>query len=278
ERNGGALPRDEAVYGPTVFADFACDFMTRNQDGPFLLYFPMVLVHNPFVPTPDSPEWEKGDRHKNNNRHFADMMAYTDKVVGRLVDHVASLGLAEDTVFFFTGDNGTNRKITSMMGDRKIVGGKGKMTDAGTRVPLIAYWPGQVAPGSEHGGLVGFEDFFSTLLDLAGIDNYSASSLDGRSILPILRGESAKEKPWLYCHYDPRWGRSNQWRGRSARTTRYKLFADGRFYDLRNDLDEAIPLAVNALSDDARDVRKQLRAVLDDMERQGSVMSPEGAP
>lgn len=278
ERNGETLPRDKDAYGPRVFADFAVDFISRNQEEPFFFYFPMVLVHNPFVPTPDTPEWDKVDRYKKDKKHFADMMAYTDKVVGRLVDHVASLGLAEDTLFLFTGDNGTNRSITSMLGDRKIVGGKGKMTDAGTRVPFIAYWPGHIEAGGVHQGLVGFEDFFPTLLDVAGITDYSASKLDGRSILPILRGEQFAENPWLYCHYDPRWGRINQWRGRSARTTRYKLFADGRFYDLQQDPDESQPLDAAAIGDEGRAVRAKLQGVLDDMEKQGSVLSAEGAP
>ena len=278
ERNGEALPRNDDVYGPDVFADFACDFITRKKDQPFLLYYPMVLVHNPFVPTPDSAEWGAGDRHKDNNKHFANMMTYTDKVVGRIVDQVASLGLAEDTLIVFTGDNGTNRKITSEMGGRVVKGGKGMMTDTGTHVPMIGYWPGQVAPGSVHGGLVGFEDFFPTLLDVAGIGDYAESPLDGRSILPVLRGQSTAEKPILYIHYDPRWGSINQWRGRMARTTRYKLFADGRFYDMESDPEEKSPLSRDSLSDSARSVQSELQSVLDAKEKEGSVMSPEGAP
>ncbi len=277
ERNGETLPRDEAVYGPDVFADFACDFMTRNQETPFVLYYPMVLVHNPFVPTPDSPDWTE-DRHKDAPRYFADMMTYTDKVVGRLVDHVASLGLAEDTIFLFTGDNGTNRKITSRMGERVIPGGKGKMTDAGTRVPLVAYWPGVIPGGGISDELVGFEDFFPTLLELAGQKEYRGSALDGRSFLPLLRGEIAKDKPWLYCHYDPRWGKSSAWRGRSARTTRYKLFADGRFYDVETDPEEARPLAMSTLDSSAREIYEQLNAVLANMAQQGSVLSDDGKP
>lgn len=277
ERNGETLPRDEDVYGPDVFADFACDFMTRNREVPFLLYYPMVLVHNPFVPTPDSADWAT-DRHKDESRYFADMMTYTDKVVGRLVDHVASLGLAEDTLFLFTGDNGTNRAITSKMGARVIPGGKGKMTDAGTRVPLVAYWPGNAMEGGVSDELIGFEDFFPTLLDLAGGPAYTDSALDGRSFLPLLRGDAAVEKPWLYCHYDPRWGKSKAWRGRSARTTRYKLFDDGRFYDVEVDPDEAHPLAVADLKEPARSVHEQLQTVLIEMAKQGSVMSAEGEP
>lgn len=277
ERNGETLPRDEDVYGPDVFADFACDFITRNQEKPFLLYYPMVLVHNPFVPTPDSPEWEQ-NRHKDEVPFFADMMTYTDKIVGRLVDHVASLGLAEDTVFLFTGDNGTNRKITSQMGERVIPGGKGKMTDAGTRVPFVAYWPGNLKAGSISDELIGFEDFFPTLLELAKGPEYTDSALDGRSFLPLLKGEEAKDKPWLYCHYDPRWGKINQWRGRSARTIRYKLFADGRFYDVETDPDEAHPLEESDLNGPARSVYEQLQTVLSEMAQQGSVLSAEGAP
>lgn len=276
EENGKFLERDPDAYGPDVVSRFARDFVSRHKDAPFFLYYPMILPHDPQVPTPESPEWS-GDRYAKNDKHFAEMVAHMDKNVGEMIDHVKALGLAENTLFLFTGDNGTNRNIASPFKGRTLQGGKGTLTDGGTHVPLIAWWPGTVAPGTLHEGLVGFEDFFPTLLDLAGITNYQGQ-LDGRSILPILKGQPHEAKPWLFTHYDPRWGGNNAHRGRTARTTDYKLYADGRFFHLPSDPNELTALVEESMSAEAAEVRKTLQSVLDDMEKQGSVLSADGAP
>ena len=101
----------------------------------------MALVHNPFVPTPDS-NVQPEQRNEQDNKYFADMVAYTDKIVGRIVQNLDDLGLAQNTLVMFTTDNGTNRNITSRMGDLVIHGAKGKTTDAGNHVPFIASWKG----------------------------------------------------------------------------------------------------------------------------------------
>lgn len=276
ERNGEALPRDPDAYGPDIFLDFCKDFITRKKDAPFLLYFPMALVHDPFVPTPDTDDWA-GDRYAKAPEHFAEMVTYMDKNVGLLVDHVASLGLSEKTLFIFTGDNGTNRSITSPFQGRMLKGGKGTMLDSGTHVPMVAWWPGHIEAGRVYEGLIGFEDFFPTLLETAGITDYTGQ-LDGKSFLPLLKGEAYTPKPWLYCHYDPRWGNRNNDRGRSARTPQYKLYADGRFLDVLADPDEEHPLDAAGLTPELTTLRAELQGVLDAMEKQGSVMSVEGAP
>jgi arylsulfatase A len=277
EQNGKRLPRDPDAYGPDIFCDFAMDFVSRSKDAPFFLYYPMALTHNPFVPTPDSAEWGSGDRYADDPKHFAEMVTYMDKNIGRLVDHVASLGLAENTLFLFTGDNGTNRNIASPFQGRMLQGDKGAMTDAGTHVPLIAWWAGTIKPGQTFEGLVGFEDFFPTLLDVGGVSDYKGQ-LDGRSFLPLLKGQAYEPKPWHYSHYDPRWGDNRTRRGRTARTTDYKLYAGGPFFHIPTDPDEARPLDSAALSPEAANIRAMLQQVLDDFEKQGSVMSADGAP
>lgn len=276
EQNGKFLDRDPDAYGPDLVSRFALDFVSRSKDAPFFLYYPMIAPHNPFVPTPESTEWAE-DRHKQNDKHFAEMVTYMDKNIGRLVDHVASLGLAESTLFLFTGDNGTNRTIASPFEGRMLQGGKGGMTSAGTHVPLIAWCPGTIAPGKVYDGLIGFEDFFPTLLEAAGITNFTGQ-LDGKSFLPLLKGQPYESKPWLYSHYDPRWGENSARRGRTARTTDYKLYGDGRFYHVASDFDEAKPLDAATLSPEAANIRSMLQQVLDDFEKQGSVMSADGAP
>jgi arylsulfatase A len=276
EQNGNFLPRDSEAYGPDVVSNFAMDFITRNKDVPFFLYYPMILPHAPHVPTPDSPEWA-GDRSQKDDKHFPEMVTYMDKLVGRLADHLITLGLSENTLVLFTGDNGTNRDIVSPFEGRMIQGGKGSLSDGGTHVPMIAWWPGTIVPGMVHEGLVGFEDFFPTLVAAAGATS-GDSPLDGRSFLPLLKGQPCAPKPWLYSHYDPRWGENNERRGRTVRTVDYKLYGDGRFYYLPGDPDESKPLDAALLAPETADVRRMLQSVLDEMEKQGSVMSQDGAP
>ena len=83
-QNSKTLDGLEGRYGPDVSCDYALNFIERHKTGPFLLYFPMALVHSPFVPTPDSEDWKK-PKYENNPKYFADMVAYMDKIIGRIV-------------------------------------------------------------------------------------------------------------------------------------------------------------------------------------------------
>lgn len=132
-------------YGPDIVTKAITDFMESHQkdEKPFFVYYPMILVHNPFLPTPDS----ESRTSKNKQKNFEDMVAYMDKLVGQIAQKTDDLGIAEDTLILFTGDNGTNTAIKSTLHGTVIKGGKGKTTDAGTREPLIAYWPGTVPKG-----------------------------------------------------------------------------------------------------------------------------------
>ena len=124
--------------------------MGRHRDRPFFAYYPMVLTHAPFLPTPKSDAAEaktrktkgKSKKRKSDPAFFGDMVAYMDELVGRLVSRLADLGLREKTLVLFTGDNGTDRSVRSRMGERTIRGGKGKTIRAGTPVPLIRNPPG----------------------------------------------------------------------------------------------------------------------------------------
>jgi arylsulfatase A len=138
EVNGKPLDYSDDEYGPDVVTDFLCDFMERNKDKSFLAYYPMILPHNPFVPTPDS----ENPKNSNKTHNFRDMVTYVDKMVGKLDAKLGELGIRNNTLLIFTCDNGTNKAISSQLGGKEILGGKGTMTDAGTRVPLIISWPG----------------------------------------------------------------------------------------------------------------------------------------
>lgn len=254
EKNGTVLDRDPDAYGPDIFADFVLDFIDRQHTSPFFVYYPMVLVHDPFVPTPDSENWSRPEeRYQGDTAYFKDMVAYADKIVGRIAGKLEEKGLLENTVLIFTGDNGTHPRIFTQTSSGTIRGGKGNTTDAGTRVPLIIHYPAGGQKGVVHKDLIEFSDFYPTLAEIAWTDLASeegaVQTSDGRSFYSLLTGSSYEPRNTAFVHYDPRWGKNvNRFRNQFVRTLDYKLYADGRFFDLRSDVLEQKTLSPDSLN------------------------------
>lgn len=93
-QNGRNREDLKGEYGPDIFCDYLLEFVERRKAEPFFVYFPMVLTHAPFVPTPDTEEWKKTST-KAHKKHFADMVAYMDKIIGRIVRKLDEAGLRE---------------------------------------------------------------------------------------------------------------------------------------------------------------------------------------
>ncbi|MBX3423710.1 MAG: sulfatase-like hydrolase/transferase [Pirellulaceae bacterium] len=271
ERNGKLLtPTDNReLYGPDLMCQFLCDFIDRHKAQPFFVYYPMLLVHDPFVPTPEtigqrSREHQANDpQPRRDKQNFVAMVKYMDRLVGQIVQHVEQAGLLERTLILFTADNGTNRSIRSTWNGQTIRGGKGGTTDSGTHVPLIAFWKGHTPAGSVVDDLIDFTDFYPTLAELAGAEaaGVEAVDVDGRSFLPQLQGLPGSPRPWVLCHYQPYWG--DRQPAQFVRNQRYKLYRDGRLYDVQHDLEEQHPLPVDAGSPAAQAARKMLAQAIE---------------
>lgn len=258
EQNGEII--DEALdgkYGPDHFTDYICDFIERKKDEPFFVYYPMVLVHDPFISTPDSKS-----KNLSKPEAFADMVAYCDKMVGRIHDKLEEEGLLENTLILFTGDNGTHTSLRSELPDRSVQGGKANTIDAGIHVPFIAYWKGQTPVGLESQQLIDFTDFHQTLADIVGLPQTTRQErkLDGISFLPTLEGRAGEEREWVFCYYDPRWGKVSVNRDRYAFDGRFKLYQNGNYFEVPTDFLEEAPLAVNG-GDSS--IRERLQTALD---------------
>jgi arylsulfatase A len=268
ERDGRILDRHADNYGPDMIADYVDDFIEQNSDGPFMLYYPMVLVHDPFVPTPLSDDWANGHegRYGRDPKYFADMMEYCDRMVGRLVDKLREEGVYENTLIIFTGDNGTNKQIASRMRDgSSIQGGKGLTTDAGTRVAMIASYGSRHEEARVCDDLVDLTDIMPTMAQAMGIDVPKEWDTDGVSFLPQIEGKKGTPRKWVFCHYD------NFFQGpdkpdpkarRYIRDHRYKLYSTGEFYDVSEDIFETSPIAEGKGSKEAEKTRKFLSAEL----------------
>lgn len=247
----------DGEYGPDLICDFACDFVGRHRDEPFLLFYPMILPHFPHQATPDSDGWDpdvRGENRNKDDRYFADMVAYMDKLVGRLVARLDEVGVRDDTLLLFVGDNGTNRNITSRFDGEPIRGMKGRTTVYGTHVPMIANWPGRIAPMVVD-DLVDSTDVLRTICDVASIEPPATLPLDGHSVWPRLQGGEPSSREWIYCWYSPRMEPLVEF----AYDRRFKLYRGGELFDYQQDTLEQRPLAADA----EPEVRGKLQAALD---------------
>jgi arylsulfatase A len=270
EING--VPKDytHREYGPDIISDYALDFIQRKKDQPFFLYYTLMLTHAPFQPTPDSADYSAKPpqgkaamqtRPDGIIQHFADMVAYTDKLVGKLLAKLSELKLREHTLVLFLGDNGTQHGVLTMMGERKFIGGKGAPTDAGMHVPLIVSWPGRTPVGKVSHDLVDSTDLLPTVCEAAGVTVPAELKIDGRSFLPQIRGEQGQPRDWYYCWYAPQ--KTQGIIAEFAATRDFKLSRTGDFFDLNKDSEEKNPLAVTALTGEAAVAAKLLQGVLD---------------
>ena len=214
-KNAEYLPTKPDDYGPDIFTNLIIDFIKRRRNKPFFVYYPMCLTHGPFYVTPDNVQSEdekfKNDRKKN----FKANVEYMDKLVGRIVEALEETGLRKNTVVLFTGDNGTGGQ------------GKGRPTELGARVPMIANCPGIVEPIGASGELVDLSDIMPTLVDFAGAKLPKGHVIDGQSFAPLLRGETGPTREWIYSYLGDR---------QILRTKRWLLEDNGpghpgRFYD-----------------------------------------------
>jgi len=285
EINSKEVDFKNGEYGPDIVSDYACEFIDRQAQGdkPFFLYYPMILPHWPFEPTPDSDDWdptfrrddktEKSRKQKWTAKHFADMVAYTDKLVGKIVTKLEQTGQREQTLILFTGDNGTYESITSQFEGRRWRGGKGHMMDNGTHVTLVANMPGTITAGQVNDHLVDFSDFFPTLAEWANASVGEERRIDGVSFAPLLRGEPGDPRKHVYCWYYRNGkyvdGGKQHSAGESARDRRYRLYKDGGFYDVTADFYETDPLPEQALSDKQRAIRATLEGVIEQYTRPG---------
>ena len=255
-------------YGPDLYVDHINQFMEANKGQPFFVYYPMTLTHGPFNPTPNSADWTQGDRLRSNAKdYFPDMVEYMDRCVGRVVAKLDELGLRENTLILYFSDNGSPRETASMQNGKLVKGGKGLPTAAGTHVPFVANWKGVVRGGAVRDDLVDSTDLYATILDAGGAQPPSGETIDGRSLLPQMRGDAGgQDKDAIIVWHDPRPGAAKENYTKLelfAMDKRFKLYDDGRLYDYRADILEEQPIPNGEGGSEAIAARTKLRAALD---------------
>jgi len=273
-QNGKRREDPAQRYGEDVFREYLIGFLERSRFRPFFAFYPMLLPHLPYQPTPYSGPLARAIgalptrlQRQFDSRYFADYLTYLDRCVGGVLAALDGLGLRDRTLVLFTSDNGTDPAISSSMNGRTVRGGKSLMTDVGTRVPLLASLPGVVPAGSTCGDLVDLSDFLPTFAELAGAPLPTGEIFDGRSFWPQLQGEPGRPREWVYFQsiqtgFD-----------RAVCTQEWKLLQSGRLYHLTEDPWEERPIVPDGDSAESARVRARLQAVLDSL----AISAPESA-
>ncbi len=187
----------------------AVGFIRENQQKPFLLYLPHTAVHTPI-------HAGAAFAGKSANGRFGDWVEEVDWSVGRVLDTLRELKLAERTLVVFTTDNGpwlVKGADGGVAGPLR--GGKGSTWEGGVRVPTIAWWPGKIEPGSRCDAVAGTIDLLPTAVTLAGGKVPDQPVIDGRDISPLLFGkttQSQREAHYYFSGYNLQAVRQGPWK------------------------------------------------------------------
>lgn len=271
--NGYRIP-DAVVankYSEDILTQKIFDFIQANHSKPFFIYYSMSIGHAPYCPTPDDSAFANWNPNKNpsDTTYYPSMVRYMDKKVGQILDALHQSGLDKNTIVFYLGDNGVPPEIYyNADGVQHIKGEKGSSTEGGTHVPFIAYWPGQVQPGSVNDDLIDFADFLPTFAQFGKINDLSKyGPVDGRSFYNVLFNKSYDDKQQLFCHFDPHPGFTDLQRW--VRDKTYKLYDStltpkaGKFYNTVVDEKERRPLYNGSLTPQELAIKQNFKNMLD---------------
>lgn len=268
---GALLPKDsmKGKYGDDVLVDYISNFIDSNKRKPFFIYFPIMLCHWPYCPTPDDPDFATWNNQTSEPdvRYFAGMVNYMDKKIGQVMDKVKDAGIADRTVIIYLNDNGSGIRVHSQYKGKDIQGGKGNPWMTGTKQPMIVWSPGNVRR-QVNNSLVDLTDFLPTIADITKTPLPTTwGPLDGVSFYPSLRGVTGLERSWVFCHFDKNEGGPNtnpiqRW----INSDTYKLFdSTGLFYNVKKDPMEEKPIPDNKLTASEQQIKADFQQVLGTM-------------
>ncbi|MBZ0257024.1 sulfatase [bacterium] len=207
--NGGYFPPyknkklpdgPKGEYLTDRLTDEALHFIDENKEKPFFLYLSHYAVHVPLQAKKDIEKkyQNKTSRDGQTNATYAAMIESMDESIGRVLNKIDELGLANDTVVIFTSDNGGHGCITSNLPMR---GAKGTLYEGGVRVPAILRWPGAVQENTTCDEPIISLDLYPTFLDIAGVEKPDGKVLDGKSLTPLLTQSGTFEREALFWHF-----------------------------------------------------------------------------
>lgn len=251
-RWGQGVASEKKQYSHDLIMDAALDFVKQQDDRPFFLYLSLTLPHanneagKQGMEIPSYGDYADLDWPEPQKGHAA-MIGRMDADVGRLMALLAERGLAENTILFFTSDNGPHREGGNdpdfADSNGPLRGIKRSMHEGGIRVPLVVHWPAKIDAGSQSDWIGGFQDVMPTLAEIAEATDALPSPIDGISFAPTLIGQRDQQQhEFLYWAFYEQGGaqalRSGPWKA-----IEQPLSTPIRLYRLDQDLGETIDLA-----------------------------------
>ena len=264
---------------PDRLATETVKFMEAHKDEPFLAYLSFYSVHTPLMSREDLKQ--KYEEKKKTLKHgeiwgqegarkvrlvqehavYAGMVEAMDQAVGKVLDGIDSLGLADNTVVMFMSDNGgLSTSEGHPTSNLPLRGGKGWIYEGGIREPMIVRWPGVTKADTVSEQYVSSVDFFPTILEMAGVELPQQVTLDGMSFAPVLKGQ-AIDRGAIYWHY-PHYGNQGGSPTAAVREGDWKLievYEDGHLelYNLADD-----PGETNNLTEKKPELASKMHAQL----------------
>ncbi|MCH5598265.1 sulfatase-like hydrolase/transferase [Niabella ginsengisoli] len=210
-----AVPDLQAFYGKDTFltealtqkAISAIDFPIKEKK-PFFLYLGHYAVHVPLQPDKRYVSKYVAAGLDSTEAAYASLLEGMDKSLGDIMDYLKKKEIEKNTIIIFMSDNGglsnTGRGGIRNTHNLPLRAGKGSPYEGGVRIPMLVKWPSVIKPGSKTNSYVSAEDFFPTVLKMAGIK--FTGTVDGKSYLPVLKNPSIvkNDRPLLF-HYPNRW-------------------------------------------------------------------------
>ncbi len=247
DRTPGGVATKRVEYSHDLVTKEALAFLDRSKDRKFFLYLPYTIPHanneagNKGMEVPSYEPYADRDWPQPQKGHAA-MITRMDRDVGRVFARLEKLGIDEQTIVFFTSDNGPHQEgggtPTFFNSSGPLRGYKRSLHDGGIRVPGIARWPGKIKAGTTSDLPWYFADFLPTACQLAGAE--VPAGIDGISIVPTLLGEGRQQRhEFMYWEFHE--GRSSK---QAVRMGHFKAVRNGpsapiQLYDLRSDVAEA---------------------------------------
>jgi arylsulfatase A len=260
------------TYAPELIHQRALQFIEKNKDKPFFLFYPNVIPHaelllpeenmrefqGKLMPEKSFKGAEPGDvrfregaygTQMESHAAFAAMVTLLDKQVGEVLDKLKELGLDKNTIVMFSSDNGPHQEGGAdpdyFDSNGPLKGYKRDLYEGGIREPMIAWWPGKIQAGTQTDLISAFWDVMPTVADLAGLK--SPENIDGISFLPTLLGQEGQQKhDYLYWEFHEKGGRQAV-RKDNWKLVRYQVLNADKttteLYDLNTDLGEETNVA-----------------------------------
>jgi arylsulfatase A-like enzyme len=238
-----------AIYDETIA------FIKANKDRPFFCYCPWTPPHAAYQIPEDEPAWAlyKDKPWNKAARVAAAMDSMMDRQVGEIIDLLKKLGIDDNTIVFFTSDNGAAQRFDGIHNScGKMKGRKRSMNEGGIRVPMVVRWPGKIKAGTVSDLPWYFPDVMPTLAELAGVSDEVPKDIDGISIVPtLLAAGKQKKHEYLFWMAGSRAVRMGKWKAIGQR-------GKVKLYDLEKDIGEENDLAAKH-----PDIAKKMGEIMD---------------